>query len=107
MEQIKESCLKSIYLGVVVLFYGNEHEPVHVHGKHQGMEPKAELIIKDGKVVEVLLGKVKGKQSLPATTRNDFKKFVEAYADEIVKKWIDYFVLHKEVKCETIDRKIR
>lgn len=39
-----------IYLGVIILFYSNEHEPVHVHGKYQGMESKAELIINEGKV---------------------------------------------------------
>jgi hypothetical protein len=24
------------YFGIVILFYSNEHEPVHVHGKYQG-----------------------------------------------------------------------
>ncbi len=24
------------YFGVLVMFYSNEHEPVHVHGKFQG-----------------------------------------------------------------------
>ena len=23
-----------VYLGIVILFYSNEHEPVHVHGKY-------------------------------------------------------------------------
>jgi len=33
---------------------------------------------------------------------NDSTKFVEVYADGIIRKWSDYFVLHKKVKCETI-----
>ncbi|MBU1665197.1 MAG: DUF4160 domain-containing protein [Gammaproteobacteria bacterium] len=24
------------YMGLVILFYANEHEPIHVHGKCQG-----------------------------------------------------------------------
>ncbi len=28
------------YFGLIVLFYANEHEPVHVHGKHQGKESR-------------------------------------------------------------------
>ena len=38
------------YLGILVYFYSNEHEPVHVHGKRQGRESKAELVIENGKV---------------------------------------------------------
>ncbi|MEK7990163.1 MAG: DUF4160 domain-containing protein [Thiotrichaceae bacterium] len=36
------------YLGIIILFYSNEHEPIHVHGKYQGNESKAEIIIEDG-----------------------------------------------------------
>ena len=31
------------YFGLVALFYSNEHEPIHVHGKFQGREAKAEM----------------------------------------------------------------
>jgi hypothetical protein len=32
------------YFGLVVYFYANEHEPIHVHGEYQGRESKAEII---------------------------------------------------------------
>jgi len=41
------------YLGIIIMFYSNEHEPIHVHGKHQGAESKAEIIIEDGKVIAI------------------------------------------------------
>jgi len=44
---------------------------------------------------------------LPANNLRDFKEFVDTYADEIVKKWIDYFVLHKQISCENISRRIK
>ena len=50
---------------------------------------------------------VKGKSPLPAKNLRDFKAFVDAYTDEIVKKWIDYFVLHKQISCENISRRIK
>lgn len=28
------------YFGLIVMFYANEHEPIHVHGKCQGRESK-------------------------------------------------------------------
>jgi len=40
------------YWGLVVLFYSNEHEPVHVHGLAQGREARAEIIVLDGVVCE-------------------------------------------------------
>ncbi len=95
------------YFGLVILFYSNEHEPVHVHGKYQGTESKAEFIIQDGKVKEIKIKNVRGKQPLPASTLRDFKDFVEKYANNIVQKWIDYFVLHKEISCENISQKIK
>jgi hypothetical protein len=65
------------YFGLVVLFYSNEHEPIHVHGKFQGRESKAEIIL------------------------------VDAKAQDIVNKWIDYFVLHKSVRSERITQRLK
>ena len=28
------------YLGITIMFYSNEHEPIHVHGKYQAFESK-------------------------------------------------------------------
>lgn len=91
----------------MILFYSNEHEPIHVHGKHQGNESKAEFIVENGVVVEIRIRSVKGRRPLTDSTLNDFKTFVEAYSDRIVEKWIDYFVLHKQVSCEEVSRRIR
>ena len=95
------------YLGIIIMFYSNEHEPIHVHGKYQGNESKAEIIIDEGEVKEIHIKPVKGRNPLPASNLRDFKAFVDAYANEIVKKWIDYFVLHKQISCEDISRRIK
>ncbi len=95
------------YLGVIILFYSNEHEPIHVHGKYQGHESKAEFIIENGKVIKIIIRTVKGRKPLPPNVLTDFEKFVYAYSDQIVHKWIDYFVLHKQVKCEKVERKVK
>ena len=92
------------YLGIMILFYSNEHEPVHVHGKYQGKESKAELIIEDGKVVEIIIKSVRGRAPLPAKILRAFEEFVNAYSNKIVQKWIDYFVLHKNISCEKVER---
>lgn len=95
------------YLGIVILFYSNEHEPVHVHGKYQGFESKAEFIISDGIVRNILIKDVKGRKPLPPAQLRDFNALVNAFADDIVRKWVDYFVYHKAVRCVKIEGKIK
>jgi len=47
------------YFGLIILFYSNEHEPIHVHCKYQGREGKAELIVEDGQVIDIRISIVK------------------------------------------------
>ncbi len=95
------------YLEIIIMFYSNEHEPIHVHGKHQGCESKAEFIIVDGKIIDVLVKDVRGKRPLPRKELKEFKIFVKAFKDDIVQKWIDYFVYHKSVTCIKIEGKVK
>ena len=94
------------YFGIIVLFYSNEHEPIHVHGKYQGRESKAELIIEHGRVVEIIVSSVRGKRPLRGRELSDFETLIRHYADEIVQKWIDYFILHQQVQSQRITTRI-
>ena len=94
------------YFGLIVLFYANEHDPVHVHGMYQGAECRAALDIQDGRVVGVSFSDVKGRRPLASAQLSDFEKLVSVYADDIVRKWVDFFVLHKHITPERITRKL-
>ena len=95
------------YLGIIIMFYSNEHEPIHVHGKHQSFESKAEFIIQDGRIASINIKNVKGKKSLPKKELKEFKNFVNKFKDDIVQKWIDYFVYHKSIECIKIEGKVK
>ena len=95
------------YLGIIIMFYSNEHEPIYVHGKYQGFESKAEFIIEDGKIIEVVIKDVAGKRALPRKELKEFSNFVDKFQDDIVQKWIDYFVYHKSIKCIKIEGKVK
>lgn len=95
------------YFGLIILFYSNEHEPIHVHDKYQDTESKAELIIDNGRIVEIRYSSVKGRRPLDSNEFRNFKALVEHYAEDIIQKWIDYFVLHRPVHVEKISRKIQ
>ncbi len=94
------------YLGIVIFFYSNEHEPVHVHGRFQGLESKIELKISQGVVVGLIVKEVAGKSPLPGKQLRDFSELVEKLSGEIVQSWIDYFVLNKKVVAKKIAGKL-
>jgi hypothetical protein len=95
------------YLGILIFFYSNEHEPVHVHGKYGSQEIKAEIIIVDGKIEEIRITNIKNRKPLEGNKRKYFIDFVEIYANQIVQKWVDYFVYHKDIKFERINKKLK
>jgi hypothetical protein len=95
------------YLGILVYFYSNEHEPIHVHGKHAGRESRAEIILQDGRIVGIEFGNVAGKRPLEGKKLKDFETLVEAKAEEIVERWINFFVHNVRSKPEIITRRIK
>lgn len=94
------------YLGIVIFFYSNEHEPIHVHAEKGGYESKAEFIISDGIITEIIIKENKGFKPLKGSDLRNFKDFLSIYANEIVEKWIDYFVYHKSIDFKQITKKI-
>lgn len=85
----------------------NEHEPIHVHGKSRGREMRAELILVNGIVTEIRYAEMMGRAPLEPAEKRYFEEIVNARANEIVAKWIDFFVLHKSVKPEYITRRLK
>ena len=95
------------YLGLIVYFYSEEHDPIHVHGEYQGRESKAEIIIREGEIIEIRVVRVKGKPPLEGPKLKDFVTLVERHAEEIVESWVDYFVRHRQVHARKITRRIK
>jgi hypothetical protein len=95
------------YLGILVFFYSNEHEPIHVHAKKGEYECKAEFYIVNGEIAEIKITNISGVLPLKGSDLKNFEVFLEKFATKIVEKWISYFVYHKEVDFEKITKKIK
>jgi len=95
------------YFGLRVYFYANDHEPVHVHGFYQGRECKAELVIANGVVVDVRILPVQGMKPLVGNMRANFELLVRRRAEDIVGKWVEFFVHRRPVNVEIITRKLK
>jgi len=94
------------YLGLDVFFYSNEHQPVHVHGRCQGREGRADLRIVEGRVMGIDFVDQPGRPPLKPTEMDHFREVVRARAQDIVQKWVDYFVLRKSVAPEKITKQL-
>lgn len=95
------------YFGLVIMFYANEHDPMHVHGKCQEREARAELVVLNGVITEIRYNNVAGRQPLGGNEMKFFREIVSARAEEIVAKWVDFFVMHKPITPETITWRLK
>jgi len=94
------------YFGLVFLMFSNEHSPIHVHVRYGAYESVIELIIRDGKLEGVVFRKLSNKRALPPAQQREAEQFVRAKGKDIMRKWNDYFVLHKQVAPERITKRI-
>ena len=95
------------YLGMSIFFYSNEHEPAHVHGRDHGRESKFEILIQNGEIKGIRSKTVRGRKTLDRVQQQLLQEFVEAYAEQIVQRWIDYFVYNREIATEIINQRVK
>ena len=65
------------------------------------------MLLLNGVVVDVRYAATPGRAPLTAQEMRYFEELVAVRADEIVAKWIDFFVLHKPIRPESITRRLK
>lgn len=94
------------YFGLIFLFHGSDHPPVHVHVRSGECETIFTLIVENGKVIELKKRKKAGKPSLNIKKTKEAETLILKYADEILKKWVKFFVLKQSINCISITKKL-
>ena len=94
------------YFGFIFFFYSNEHEPIHVHVIKGEFAMVFELILMNGELVEIKRRGAIGQISLSEKEAKTAEAFIRAYYKKIVKKWMDYFVLKKRIRCTAVKVKL-
>jgi len=92
------------YFGIVVFFYSNEHEPVHVHARYNNAEIKVSFFVKAGKIYRTTYTVVYGK--FPTVKLKQLKKLISIYKEEILKLWFDHFILDIKITAVKINKKL-
>ncbi len=94
------------YLGIIIRFYSDEHEPIHVHAQYGDSEMKVEFYIEDHVIVSLKYLEVKGKEPLSPKVFKQLQELIEEYKYIIVEEWINYFVFHAKPKVRKITKKL-
>lgn len=94
------------YLGIVIRFYANEHEPIHVHAQYADAELKVEFDIANKEIVSITYKRVAGKDDFPPAQRKELEKLVNEYKYLMLDEWINYFVFHAKPTLRKITERI-
>ena len=94
------------YFGFIFFFYSNEHEPIHVHVKHEDKESVFELIIMNGELQEIRVRQHEGTIPRPEKDKRIAIDFINKYYKSIVNKWVKFFVMKQAVKSTKIKNMI-
>ena len=96
------------YFGIYLLFYSNDHEPIHVHAiSKNGREMKVVFHIEKSKIKRIVYQDIKGKKTLTKPQLKNLKTLVSQEKMQIVNAWIKFFVLKDRIKLRKITKKIK
>ena len=96
------------YFGIYLLFYSNDHQPIHVHAVTKDeREVKVIFYTKKSKIVRIVYKEIKGKKPLTKPQMKNLKALVKQEKYQIVNAWIKFFILKDTVKLRKITQKIK
>ena len=92
------------FLQFVFSFKSLDHLPPHVHVKNGNNATIFDLIIENGILIDIKTRSEDGYEPLKKQEQNVAKAFIRVYYAQIVAKWVDYYILNKKIKPETIKK---
>ncbi len=96
-----------VYNGIELLFFSDDHLPIHVHAIYQkkyGM--KVEFEKKDKMIVNIEYIGLKGFKKFKPAQMRDLKKLITKYAEQITNDWVDFYVQGAKIKTRIITKKL-
>lgn len=93
------------YIGIIIRFFSDEHEPIHVYAEYGGAIVKISLFVKDGMIYRVTYSSVLG--TFNAAKMADLKKFITRNKYSILYAWEQYFNNNVTIKPIIITKKIK
>ena len=96
------------YFGIRLVFFSNEHFPIHVHAFYNNVfAMRIEFKIENSVITDIIYSTQKGYQTFPPKQKKDLQKLISNYQYEIVNDWINFVVLNKRVDRKIISQRIK
>ena len=95
------------YRGLILRFFSDEHEPIHIHAFYKECQTKVEFSIENGIISSINYNKIQGYEMIPEEKRKDLEILIDVYKYDIFQLWIKFFVLHEKVTCKKISVKLK
>lgn len=93
------------YLGIIIGFYTNDHEPIHIHATYGKAVVKVVLHTKDGKVYRTTYHQI-SRELFPPAKMAQLKIFVSKYKEAMLFAWEQVFRFGNPIKKVIITKKI-
>lgn len=94
------------YFGFIFYLYSNEHKPIYVHVKHGDQESIFELIMMNGVLENINIREKHGALPLSLKDQHTAEAFIRKYNNNIIGKWVRFFIMKQQVRCTYIKTKI-
>ena len=93
------------YLGIVISFWSNEHQPVHVHATYGDAIVKVSFYVDEGRITTIRYKEEKG--TFNKAKLRQLKDFISVYKYAILYAWEQKFIENVQVKKIVITKKIK
>lgn len=90
------------YLGIILLFHSNEHDPIHVHAVYNGKIVKVCFYMNNGRITVRYFDT----DGFDQKKLRELKRFVAVMKYNIVDAWIRFFVYHQPIQPINITARI-
>lgn len=92
------------YKGISILFYSNEHYPVHIHAIYNDMVCLITIYTKNGKISNITYKTPKNNKPFSSSKMKTLKNLINNRKGQIVLAWAKHFILNDNIKTEIINK---
>lgn len=94
------------YYDLKIHFRKKDLEPLHVYGSRGDRYSVAKIIFENGLFERIDVSSVPDYEELDEIDTNKMRLLILNHLDEVIKRWIDFYLYKKDVEEEIITQKI-
>jgi len=94
------------YFDLKIHFLKKDERPLHVYANRGNKSCIGSIVFKEGLFERIEIHEREGYEALDELDVNRMKLLLINHLDEVIKRWIDYFIFDRPVKPEMITERI-